>query len=87
LTFGSGAKKFEASVASASPGGSIEIRLGGIDGALMGTYEVKNTGGWQNWTVLSAKVKDVKGVHDVYFIFKGGNDDLFNFDWWKFAAE
>jgi len=27
LTFGSGAKKFEASVASASQGGSIEIRL------------------------------------------------------------
>jgi len=87
VDFGSGAKKFEASVASASPGGSIEIRLGGIDGALMGTYEVKNTGGWQNWTVLSAKVKDVKGVHDVYFIFKGGNDDLFNFDWWRFSTE
>jgi hypothetical protein len=29
-------------------------------------------------------VKKVKGVHDVYFVFKGGEGDLFNFNRWKF---
>jgi arabinoxylan arabinofuranohydrolase len=36
VDFGNGAKKFEASVAAASSGGSIEIRLGSADGPLLG---------------------------------------------------
>jgi len=51
---------------------------------LLGTLAVKNTEGAQNWTVQSCKVNNVKGLHDVYFIFKGSDGDLFNFDWWKF---
>jgi arabinoxylan arabinofuranohydrolase len=48
VDFGKGAKSFQASVASASQGGNIEIRLGSPDGELLGTLAVKNTGGWQN---------------------------------------
>ena len=84
VDFGKGAKSFEASVASASEGGSIEIHIDGIDGELMGTCKVGNTGGLLNWSTVSCKVKKVKGVHDLYFVFKGGNGELFNFDWWKF---
>jgi hypothetical protein len=82
VDFGKGVKEFEASVASASKGGSIEIRIDGKEGTLLGICEVKNTGNWQNWTTLSSKIKDAKGVHDVYFVFKGGDENLFNFDWW-----
>ena len=71
VDFGKGAKIFEASVASASGGGKIEIHLGTVDGTLLGTCEVKNTGGWQNWAVQSCTVTNVKGVYDVYFVFKG----------------
>jgi len=78
------AKLFEASLASAVAGGSIEIRLDSPTGMLLGTLAVKNTESPQNWTVQSCKVNNVKGVHDVYFIFKGSDGDLFNFDWWKF---
>jgi len=84
VDFGKGAKKFEASVASASEGGSIEIRIDGIDGELLGTCKVGNTGGLLNWSTVSCKVKIVNGIHDLYFVFKGGNGELFNFDWWKF---
>ena len=84
VDFGKGVKEFEASVASASKGGSIEIRIDGKEGTLLGICEVKNTGNWQNWTTLSSKIKDAKGVHDVYFVFKGGDGNLFNFDWWRF---
>jgi arabinoxylan arabinofuranohydrolase len=45
---------------------------------------VKNTGIVQSWTTQSCKVKKVKGIHDVYFVFKGGEGDLFNFNRWKF---
>jgi len=27
-------------------------------------------------------LKTVKGIHDLYFVFKG-EKDLFYFDWWK----
>ncbi|MBW8332375.1 MAG: glycoside hydrolase family 43 protein [Prolixibacteraceae bacterium] len=84
VDFGKGAKKFEASVASASAGSQIEIRLGSIDGELLGVCEVKNTGGLQNWEMQSCKVKKIKGVHDLCFVFKGGGGQLFNFDWWQF---
>jgi hypothetical protein len=84
VDFGKGASKFEASVASASAGSQIEIRLGSIDGELLGVCEVKNSGGLQNWAVQSCKVKKIKGVHDLCFVFKGADGELFNFDWWQF---
>jgi arabinoxylan arabinofuranohydrolase len=45
---------------------------------------VKKSGNIRNWSVLTCKIKHVIGLHDVYFVFKGGEGDLFNFDWWKF---
>jgi hypothetical protein len=84
VDFGKGARRFKASVATASTGGKIEIRLGAVDGELLGVCEVTNTGGWQNWVVQSCKVKKMKGVHDLFFVFRGTEDTLFNFDWWQF---
>jgi arabinoxylan arabinofuranohydrolase len=84
VDFGKGAKSFDANVASATGGGSIEIHVGSPTGTLLGTCVVKSTGGATNWTVQSCKVNKVKGSHDIYFVFKGGKGDLFNFDWWKF---
>jgi hypothetical protein len=84
VDYGEGAKKFEASVASESAGGQIEIRLGSVDGELLGVCDVKSTGGSQNWEVQSCKVKKTKDVHDLCFVFKGGDGQLFNFDWWQF---
>ncbi len=82
VDFGKGAKRFTASVASASQGGRIEMRLDSVDGMLLGFCDVANTGGWQNFQSISTKIKETKGVHDVCFVFKGIGDQLFNFDWW-----
>ena len=85
VDFGSGAKSFEARVASESKGGKIEIRLDGTNGALVGTCVVKSTGGWQKWTTKSCKARNATGVHDLYFTFLGKGGDLFSFNWWKFT--
>jgi hypothetical protein len=82
--FGKGAKTLEASVASATAGGIIEIRLDSPEGELLGSLTVEKTGGWQNWKTVTGKVKKTTGVHDLCFVFKGGDGDLFNFDWWRF---
>lgn len=84
VDFGKGAKRFEASVASATQGGSIEIRIDGPAGPLLGTCSVENTGGSSNWILQKCKIKKTKGVHDLYFVFAGADDKLFNFDSWKF---
>jgi arabinoxylan arabinofuranohydrolase len=84
VNFGNGAKSFEVNVASSNEGASIEIHIDSITGTLLGTLAVENTGGVQNWISQICKVKKVKGVHDIYFVFRGGEGNLFNFDWWKF---
>lgn len=83
VNFRKGAKSFAVDIASTS-GGTIEIRLDNPNGDLIGTCDVKNTGSPQSWKTQSFKVKKVKGIHDVYFVFKGGEGDLFNFNRWKF---
>ena len=83
VDFGKGAKIFEASVASSKNGGNIEIRLDSLTGTLLGNLAIKSTEGLQNWELQSSKVTKKKGVHDLYFVFKSTDGNLFNFDWWK----
>jgi arabinoxylan arabinofuranohydrolase len=83
VDFGKGATTFQANVAALN-GGSIEIRLDKPDGTLAGICEVKQDKGSGNWRVVSTKVSGIKGIHDVFMVFKGGNGHLFNFNWWQF---
>lgn len=80
-----GPSSFEASASSRYDGGSIEIRLDSLGGKLLGTLKVSYTGEWENWQEFSAQIENVKGIHDVYFLFKGKEPHaLFNFDYWRF---
>lgn len=84
VNFSSGATTFNARVASANSGGNIEISLDSTTGTIIGTCALNGTGGWQTWVTKSCSVNAVSGTHDLYFVFKGGNGKLFNFNWWKF---
>ena len=86
VDFAKGAKKFEASIAGSSDG-NIEIRIDDKAGELLGTLNVKSTGGDQAWKTMACSLKSIKGKHDVYFIFKGDKENLFNFDWWQLKAK
>ena len=79
-----GAKNFLASVAGATKGNAIELRLDSETGPLIGTLKVKSTGTLDKWKTQSCSVKMAKGVHDLYLKFTGGDGPLLNFDWWKF---
>jgi len=79
-----GAKKFLASVASASAGSKIELRLDSETGPLIATLKIKSTGTLDKWQTQSCRVRGAKGVHDLYLQFTGGGGPLLNFDWWKF---
>ncbi len=86
IDFSKGSKKFEAYVASAASDASIEIRIDDKNGDLIGNLDIKSTGNTENWKIQSCKTKNVKGIHDVYLIFKGNTENFLEFDWWKIVA-
>ncbi len=89
----SGAVAFTASVAcdvkyGATKGGFIEIRIDDVSGTLIGTVSVSYTGGLDEWKTETVAIDEVTGVHDVYFVFTGEDDEnLFNFDYWYFTQK
>jgi beta-galactosidase len=84
IDFGAGAASFKVRVASATDGGNIELRLGSINGSLVGTCSVTGTGGWQEWDYATCEVTDLSGIHDLYLVFTGGEGYLFNVNWFIF---
>lgn len=83
VDFNTEAKKFKITAASIK-GGKIEIRLDGKDGQMIGICDVENTGDLNIWKEFECKIKKTKGVHNLFLIFKGDGESLFNLDWWKF---
>ena len=85
-----GAAKFVACVANGnvSPLGdtAVELRLGSLDGTLIGTLPVPSTGGWDNWVEMSVDVAGAAGVQDLFLVFKGLDTELLKMDYWKFVA-
>jgi arabinoxylan arabinofuranohydrolase len=82
VDFAKGTSSIEVNVASIY-GGKIEIHTDKIDGPLLGTVNVTATAEGDLFKPITTTVKNIKGVHDVFFVFRG-EKDLFNFDWWVF---
>ena len=80
-----GASSFNARVANAGSGGSIQIRLDCTNGTLIGTCTVSPTGGWQTWSTATCALNaSATGCHNVYLVFTGGGGTLFNLEWIQF---
>ncbi len=75
--------------ALASPlaeGAAIEVRAGATDGTLLGTIELDGT--LEEFGEYSTTLTGAAGVHDVFFVFTGADDEvLAEVDTWTFAAE
>jgi hypothetical protein len=66
-------------------GGSILVRLDGINGQVIAELVVEDTGAFTTHRVMKAPVADVKGVHDVYLTFTG--NACADLDWFVFSDE
>lgn len=86
VDFGNGATSFDARVSSATSGGSIEVRLDGLSGTLVGKCAVAGTNGWSTWTTKSCAINGASGVHNLYLKFTGGTGFLLNMNWFKFTS-
>jgi len=82
-----GAIKFSANVSSTAAGGSFDVRLDAIDGDIIGTVEIPETGE-DVYKTVTIDVKETKGKHDIYFTFNSnGMDDNIKFDFWQFEEK
>ena len=82
VDFRKGASRFEANVSnSRGRTAYIEVRLDAVDGPLCRTLKIDPAKGFKT---VGCSLKDAKGVHDLYFVFKGeAGHDLFVWDWWR----
>jgi len=71
VDFGRRTSQIEIRSASATRGGTIEVRLDAPDGELLGSCKVPNTGGWQSWSSFKAEIKPASGVKTICLTFKG----------------
>lgn len=84
VDFGAGAASFDARVASGTSGGSIEIRLDGLSGPLVGTCITTGTSSWSSWTTKNCSISGASGIHNLYLKFTGASGYLFDMNWFKF---
>ncbi len=82
VDFSNGATSIDVSIAPLY-GGKIEIHTGKKDGPILGIIDIKASGEGDVWRIITTPVENIKGIQDLFFIFKG-EKELFNFDWWCF---
>lgn len=85
VDFGKGASSFKVSASCHLYGGTMEICLDSAEGTCIGTVAIGNTK--SALQEFETAVQKVGGVHDLYFVFKGGKRqqrNLFMLDWWEF---
>ncbi len=86
MDFECGAAGFTVSAASNTEGGTIELRIGSVDGTLIGKCAVTNTDGWQEYQTFTCDVTPLKGVQDLYIVFRGDEGYLMNVDSFRFRG-
>jgi hypothetical protein len=82
VDFGKGAKRFNMT-AAASGRCTITLRLDSQNGPEIGKVDITSTGSLDNYRTFDVKVKNAKGVHDLFLCFDNATGDV-HLDWWQF---
>ena len=90
VDFGDGADEVSARLASnVDSAGQLEVRLDAVDGPLVASVPMNNTGGWQSWESVNVPLTEtVTGVHDVYLVVANEPSwqEIGNANWLTFSA-
>jgi uncharacterized protein DUF1996/carbohydrate binding protein with CBM6 domain len=76
-------------VASASAsGGTLELRADSLTGTVLATFPIKSTGGYQNWTTLTASgMSMLTGRHTVFVVVHSSQPgDFVNLNWFSLSS-
>jgi beta-glucosidase len=85
IDFGSGVVRFimNAAVHTKRAWQKMELRIDGLNGAIIGIVTFQDTGTWDNFDQQSAIISGTTGIHDLYLIGAGGWG-IGNIDWFTF---
>ena len=65
----------------------IEVRLGSSTGELIGTINLYDTDGWNEWETASANITSKTGTYDVYFVYKTESSSVVCYsNWFQFSS-
>jgi hypothetical protein len=82
-----GAATLVVRVASAGPGGNVELHVDSATGTMLGSCTVPVTGDWQTWVTQTCPLSAASGIHDVYLVYTGsGGSDLLNVEWFALRS-
>ena len=73
-------------LAKASFGGTVEVRIDGLNGQLIGTLEPTATPSWFDYQDQSIAIEEIEGMHDIYLIAKG-TQGVCNLDYFTLTQE
>jgi predicted alpha-1,6-mannanase (GH76 family) len=68
-----GSASVELRLSGIQSGNTIEIRLGSVTGELIGTVAISNTTSWNVYQTVTATVQNIKGLQNIYLVYKGTN--------------
>ncbi len=85
INFREQSNTFSARVIATKGSGQIEIRQDGLSGLLLGVVDVPKMRGQNIYSMVSGKLKEVKGIKDIYLVFKGNAKSEFDLDWFSFS--
>ncbi|WP_184918830.1 glycoside hydrolase family 3 protein [Saccharothrix ecbatanensis] len=71
VNLGRSSRSLSVRVANPDAPTTVEVRLGGPTGRLVGTVAVPTTADKYSWTSVSAPLRDAAGRQDVYLVFTG----------------
>lgn len=72
------------SLSSKNGGGRIEIREDSVTGKILGTCAIPKTGSFSKYQKASCKLINTTGTKNLYFVFKGGDEELARLDFFNF---
>ncbi|MDA0180116.1 carbohydrate-binding protein [Solirubrobacter phytolaccae] len=73
-------------IASPNATSRIEVRKGSKTGQLLGSANVQNTGGFQNWGYVDVPIIDPGDTFDLFLVFRGASGYLYNLNWVDFVG-
>jgi hypothetical protein len=76
---------FSARILAKKGSGQLEIRQDGPSGLLLGVVDVPKMKGHDDFVLVSGKINEVKGIKDIYLVFKGKPRSEFDLDWFSFS--
>ncbi len=83
----SGGFSFPGRPARPGTGGTLEVHLDSLTGPVVSTLHVPDTGGFENWTNVSAAVEPTAGAHAVYLQFASQPRSLLSIESFRLTPE